>query len=110
LIVNGALPKPDLAVIVDTEREKSQTWAYYEAILKPNLARVGVTLHRVRKSEFATVDLYATNGDLLLPVYTGDGWEATGLLLQRMEASRGDALGTRPRGRASGLVDRLFVR
>lgn len=70
LIVAGRLPKPDLAVISDTEREKTKTWEYFETTLRPALAAVGVDLQRVPKSQFATVDLYALNGDLLLPVYT----------------------------------------
>lgn len=75
LIVQGKLPKPDLAVMVDTEREKSGTWEYADAVLIPNLREAGVTLHRVRKSEYATVDLWAGNGDLLLPVFTNQSGE-----------------------------------
>jgi hypothetical protein len=79
LIVQGKLPKPDLAVMVDTEREKSATWEYADAVLTPNLREVGVTLHRVKKSEFATVDLFSAKGDLLLPVFTSQSG-ATGKL------------------------------
>lgn len=72
LIVRGELPKPHLAVIVDTEREQSSTWAYMDGVIVPALAKVGVTLHRVRKSDYATVDLYGgEDGDsLLLPAFT----------------------------------------
>ncbi len=70
LIVARRLPKPDLAVMVDTEREKATTWAYVYSTIQPMLAHIGVDLQVVRKSEFATVDLYGKNGDLLLPVYT----------------------------------------
>ena len=73
LIVQGRLPKPDLAAIVDTEREKTSTWEYYDAVLKPELGKVGVTLHRVPKSDFATVDLYRDGEALLLPVFTTQG-------------------------------------
>lgn len=69
LIVQGKLPKPDIAIIVDTEREKSSTWNYYGEILRPELARVGVDLVRVKKSDYATVDLYR-NDDLLIPAFT----------------------------------------
>ena len=68
--MQGKLPKPDLAVIVDTEREKSSTWEYAEAVLIPNLREVGVTLHRVPKSAYATVDLHSHKGTLLIPVFT----------------------------------------
>lgn len=72
LIVMGKLPKPDLAVISDTERELSTTWAYMDAVTAPALASVGVTLHRVKKSKYATVDLYGGEDGktLLIPAFT----------------------------------------
>ena len=72
LIVSGKIDKPDLAIIVDTEREQSTTWAYMDAVITPALQSVRVTLHRVRKSEYATVDLYGgSDGEtLLMPVFT----------------------------------------
>lgn len=70
MIVRGELRPPAVSVIVDTEREKSTTWAYYEETLRPALTTAGVDLVRLPKSQFATVDLYAHNGDLLLPVFT----------------------------------------
>lgn len=75
MIVQGTLPKPDLAVIVDTERERSSTWAYMDAVLKPRLADVGVTLERVPKSAYATVDLWGgEDGDtVLIPAYHNGG-------------------------------------
>lgn len=74
LIVQGRLPKPDIALMIDTEREKSSTWEYLEAVLRPNLLVVGVEITVVKKSLFTTCDLYS--GDkvqpvkLLLPMYT----------------------------------------
>lgn len=70
LIVRGKLPKPDISLIVDTNREKSQTWAYMDAVLTPALAKVGVEIVRIDKAELATVDLYSGNGDLLIPAFT----------------------------------------
>ena len=70
LIVQGRLPKPDLAVIVDTEREKSETWRYYDAVLRPVLAQAGVNLVRVLKSNHTKVDLFSGKGGTLLPVFT----------------------------------------
>lgn len=70
LIVLGKMQKPDLAVIIDTERESSGTWEYHDSVIVPALESVGVKLHRVNKSEFATVDLYSENGDLLIPAFT----------------------------------------
>ena len=76
LIVRGEF-RPDLAVIVDTEREQSTTWAYMDAVIAPALASVGVKLHRVSKSEFATVDLYGgkDKDTLLMPVFTNQSGE-----------------------------------
>jgi hypothetical protein len=71
LIELGRLPKPDLAIMADTEREKSETWAYMDAVIRPSLIRSGVELAIVPKSEFATCDLYSTNGKrILLPGFT----------------------------------------
>lgn len=76
LICKGEL-RPDLSVIVDTEREVQQTWDYYDAVLVPNLAAVGVTLHRVPKSKYATVDLYGgkDGASLLIPAFTDQSGE-----------------------------------
>jgi len=71
LIVKGELT-PDLAIIVDTERESSTTWEYHNNIVCPALKDVGVKLHRIRKSKYATVDLFSGN-TLLVPVYTETG-------------------------------------
>ena len=52
LIVKGKLPKPDVAVIADTGYETRATWEYMDAVLVPELAKVGVVLHRVKASEW----------------------------------------------------------
>jgi hypothetical protein len=72
LIITGKLPKPDLAVIVDTGREKSTTWDYLDRYITPALAAVGVTMHRVQKSKYATKDLFGgKSGKIpLMPLYT----------------------------------------
>lgn len=70
LIVQGKL-KPDLSVIVDTEREMSGVWTYLEQYVQPALRQVGVELHRVAKSRYATVDLYR-NEDILIPAWTDE--------------------------------------
>ena len=73
LIVRGDIEKPDLAAIVDTGYEASSTWAYHDAVIVPALKRVGVTLQRVPSLEYATVGLYAKNGDILIPAFTANG-------------------------------------
>lgn len=76
LIVQGHL-RPDLAVISDTEREQATTWDYMDSVISPALQSVGVTLHRVKKSKYATVDLYggADGNTLLIPAFTTKGQE-----------------------------------
>ncbi len=82
LIVLGELPKPDAAVISDTGREASETWRYLDAVLRPELAKVGVDLVRLPHSfdgtGWNTVDrLGGADGKTnLSPMYTtfgGDG-------------------------------------
>lgn len=70
LIIRGDVAPPDFAVIVDTEREVGSTWDYHDNVIYPALKKVGVTLHRVPKSLFATVDLYSSKGDILIPAFT----------------------------------------
>lgn len=79
LICMGEL-RPDLAVIVDTEREGSATWEYMDKWVSPALEQVGVTLHRVAKSRYAKVDLMAHNNDILIPAYTTEGAHDVGKL------------------------------
>ena len=71
LIVQGRLPRPDLAVIADTERERSSTWAYFDSVLKPELARVGVDIVRVRKSDYGAPDIWqgADGNTISMPVF-----------------------------------------
>lgn len=71
LICQGKL-RPDLCVIVDTEREQSTTWEYMDEVIQPALAKAGVKLHRVRKSEFEHRDMYGgkDNNTLLVPAFT----------------------------------------
>lgn len=52
LIVQGNMPKPDVSVIADTGFETRATWEYKERVLDPELAKVGITLHRVKASEW----------------------------------------------------------
>jgi hypothetical protein len=59
--------------MVDTGREKETTWEYVHGVLMPNLRNVGVEMVIVKKDDYATVDLYGKNGDLLLPVFTESG-------------------------------------
>lgn len=77
LIVSGRIAPPNLAVIVDTEREQSTTWAYMDEVITPALKTVGVTLNRVPKSLFAKVDVWGgKDGEsILMPVFTNQSGE-----------------------------------
>ncbi len=72
LVARGELSLPDAVVIADTGREIPNTFEYAREHVIPLLASVGLQLH-VAGHELATVDLYAKNGDLLLPVFTQTG-------------------------------------
>jgi hypothetical protein len=72
LIAKGELPKPELAIMADTGRERASTWRYHHAYAKPLLDKVGIPFE-IASHDLAIVDLYAHNGDLLLPVYTENG-------------------------------------
>lgn len=72
LIEQGRLPRPDRIVIADTGREKPSTWEYLEEIIQPRMQRIGLPVE-IAPRALAYVDLYAHNGDLLLPVYTPTG-------------------------------------
>lgn len=75
LIVQGKLPKPDIAVIADTEYERSSTWDYLDNVVGPALQSVGVELVRVVKSDYSKLDLLGGKaGDtLLIPAFTDKG-------------------------------------
>lgn len=73
LIVRGILPKPDRIVMADTGRENQSTWDYLENHTQPMLKAIGLQVE-IAPHNLATVqDVYANNGDLLLPVFTKDG-------------------------------------
>lgn len=72
LIAEGRLPKPALAVMADTGRERSSTWRYLERYALPLMAELGIPFHHAAH-DLATVDLYAHTGDLLIPAFTVTG-------------------------------------
>lgn len=74
LIVRGMLPKPDLACLVNTGREKAKTFEYHEEYVRPALEAVGVEVHVIEKSHYAKVDL--TRGStILIPGFTNQSGE-----------------------------------
>lgn len=69
LVLSDKLPRPDVVVMADTGREIRSTWDYLDEVIAPSLATIGLTV-QIASHELATVDMYAHNGDLLLPAYT----------------------------------------
>ncbi len=77
LVIQGRLPRPDGIAIVDTEREHGAVWEYHDAVIVPKLAEVGLEIHRIKKSDFATVDIWSKGKEgTVLPVFRGGGGKA----------------------------------
>lgn len=72
LVLQGRLPRPEVILMADTGREASETWTYMRENVEPRLAEVGLSVE-IAPHTWATVDLTAKNGDLLMPVYTAGG-------------------------------------
>lgn len=72
LIDRGVLPKPDRIVMADTGRENPMTWDYLKTHVAPMLQPHGLEVEIAPRS-LATVDMYAKNGTLLLPVFIRNG-------------------------------------
>jgi hypothetical protein len=82
LIVQGKLPKPDLSVIADTGREASETWEFYEEIMRPELWAIGVDISRLPhlfdgeriagENRYNTVDIYSgkDKNTIIMPMFT----------------------------------------
>lgn len=72
LIVRGVLPKPDLACIADTSRERGTTWEYMRDHMQPFLDPIGLNIE-VAPHSFARVDLFNEDGLTIVPAYTAEG-------------------------------------
>jgi len=73
LIVEGKLPRPDLAVMVDVGYETAATWRYVDEVIRPGVGDVGVTLEIVKTTDWASNDLFDRTGHLVIPAYKEDG-------------------------------------
>lgn len=71
LVLQGKLPRPDMAVMADTGREIASTWAYLHDVVQPALDSIGLTVEIV-PHEMSRVDLYDSGNRnlLLIPAYT----------------------------------------
>lgn len=81
LILTEKLPRPDLALIVDTTRERSTTWDYMNRYTAPALEAAGVTLERISASDYASTEIFeGVKQRLLLPAFTAGTSERGGKL------------------------------
>ncbi len=82
LIKRGDLPKPDHVVGVDTNRERSSSWRYVDAVFRPELEEMGVPFTVIDRTRYATVDLWSGEGgeSCVLPGYTTQGETGEGKL------------------------------
>lgn len=72
LILQGKLPRPDIAIIADTGKERSSTWQYLDAVVTPKLAEIGMPIIRAYASDHAYYHegVYNRKGTLLIPAFT----------------------------------------
>lgn len=64
-ILRGLLPKPDLAVIVDTGRERTGTWEYFDNVIYPAMDSFGLEIARVKSESYALVQVVGAKGPIL---------------------------------------------
>ncbi|KKL24500.1 hypothetical protein LCGC14_2414710 [marine sediment metagenome] len=69
LIIEGKLPKPDLAWMVDVGWEKSSTWDHVTQVLRPRLKEVGVWLHVIKTTDYTDNKLLDAKGYVKIPAY-----------------------------------------
>lgn len=88
LIHAGIIPKPDIIVMSDTEREASNVFDYQRKYIAPLCEEIGVEYHIIPKSKYATYDLVGSNEDEPLPGYfsTRNGRDKNGLCLGKKPA------------------------
>ena len=73
MIAKGVLQRPDVIVMADTGRENPMTWEYLDTYVKPMMAKLDLEIE-IASHNLATVgDIYALNGDMILPAFTSDG-------------------------------------
>lgn len=70
LIHAGVLPKPDLILMADTEREMPNVFDYQKKYIQPLCDDMGVKYAIVRKSDYTEWDLYDKKGTTLPPFFT----------------------------------------
>lgn len=82
LAAMGALPKPDLIILADTEREASNVFTYQKEHIATICESMGVEYVIVKKSEYTDFDIVSPNNDecVLPPFFTEyEGRDINGL-------------------------------
>ncbi|CQJ66201.1 hypothetical protein [Yersinia enterocolitica] len=69
MIHAGTLPKPDIIVMSDTEREASNVFEFQRKHIANLCEDIGVEYHIIPKSNYATYDIVGPNPDAPLPGY-----------------------------------------
>ena len=69
LISQGKLPKPDLIIMSDTEREMSEVFDYQTKYIKPICESMGVEYLIVKKSDYVEHDVMDRNKKSVLPPF-----------------------------------------
>ena len=69
LIVQGKLPKPDLAYITDCGWERSSTWEHVNNFLIPELDKVNVRLQIIKTVDYTENDIIDRNGWIRIPLF-----------------------------------------
>lgn len=67
LIIQGRLPKPDYALMVDVGYEKTSSWENVTQVLQPALADVGVNLQIISTTDYRDNTLFDKTDHLLIP-------------------------------------------
>ncbi|MDE1328481.1 hypothetical protein [Vibrio aestuarianus] len=68
LIYLGAIPKPDIVVMADTEREASNVFEYHEKYIKPLCDEIGLEFVIIKKSDWVKNDItLASDDESVLP-------------------------------------------
>jgi len=76
LMVQQKIPVPSMAMIADTGREASTTWAFLEEVIQPALDKIGLHVHIIPHSfdgsGYNTVDAYSgkDKDTLVIPTFT----------------------------------------
>lgn len=63
LVAMGAIPKPDLVLMADTEREASNVFDYQKKYIQPLCDSIGLEYKIIKKGDYTDADIEYTNAD-----------------------------------------------